>query len=138
MRKKLLEKLLQNGLQNISGASLAHFSQCTASELTNFIIVRVLMKHDTVSKQMYLKDQNIPKLPNKKHLANAEIGEDCLILRAYKLKDTKVKMMLPDKPKLILSLCRDVWAGPIESNAEYDSQGISQIASHELFKYSMA
>lgn len=74
--KKLLEKLLQNGLQNISDASLSHFGQCTASELTNFIIVRVLVKHDTVSKQIYLKDQNISKLPNKKHLANAEIGED--------------------------------------------------------------
>ena len=63
-----------------------------------------------------------------------KIGEDCLILRAFKLKDTNVKMILPDKPKLCLSVCRDVWAGPMESNAQYDSGTISQIVSRDLFR----
>jgi hypothetical protein len=131
-QKKLQTLLLQDGLTQLRDASLLHFSKCTASELTNFILVHVLLKHDTASKQMYFRNENISKLPNKLQVANAAMGQDCLILRAFKLRDSTAKLKLPRRPQSVNSISSDRWAGPMEINFGYDCQTTINIETADL------
>ena len=83
---------------------------------------------------MYFKNENISKLPNKLQVANAAMGQDCLILRAFQLKDSKVKLELPTRPKLVQSLSSDVWTGPMELNFGYDCDTTINLETADLLK----
>ena len=99
--------------KQICDATLENFDKCLAEELSAFILVRVLTTNDASVKQIYLKSQNIRKLPNRMKLLDAHSGKDCLLLRAFSLRAVKVLMAEPTQPTLDLNVSYDIWSGPL-------------------------
>ena len=113
-------------VHNIVQAQMKHFAKCTVARLVNFIFARVLtdlLSSDT--KKTYFIQQSIRTLPNKRTLLEATQGMDCLILRAYNLRNERIKLNVPDMPVLDLSVVRKRWEGPVSIDLSYHTSEIN-------------